>query len=240
MNKKIIKIGIIGGFGPLASASWVETIYSSFLQKENTEQNQYLPYVYLYSEPLLLLSSSVMSLKDSETELLAKLKKNIANLVHQEVDFILICCWTAHALLPKLLHIHQAQISSLVTLVLENVMSQKEQFMIFSASSAREGKVLETHPLWSNTGEQINFVEDHRQKQLDLLIQAVKNNQVNSQILADFFALTQQFPDHQLIIACAELHILHKKLQAEAALPSTSRIFDPFFYMIQKIKNEKR
>lgn len=237
MDKKTIKVGVIGGLGPLASASFVETIYIAYLNNEIWQQHHYAPNVYLYSEPLQSQSNPVMSVRQSEAELLAKLEKNTASLMNHEMDCIVLCCFTAHVLLPKLLTQHQVKIYSLITLVLEYVLEKKDNFVVLSASSAREAHVLETHPLWSKAGHQIIFIDNETQKKLDLLIQAVKKNQVDSQVLDKFLELMSQFPASQFIIACAELHILHKKLQSYSKT-QTAAVFDPFFYITQKIWGE--
>jgi aspartate racemase len=232
MNKKIIKVGVIGGLGPLASASFVETIYKTYLSKDYLKERYHSPYVYLYSEPLLSQSTSIMSMDKSQVELLTKLEKNIAQLVHQDVDYVVICCFTAHALIPQLLPIYQNKICSLVTLVLQYVLTRDSQFVVLSASAAREASVLENHSLWPKAAHQIIFVDDEKQKQLNSLIQSVKDNQINSSVLADFLEFIDKFSGCQFIIACAELHILHKRLQ-EYSKESITNIFDPFYQMTQ-------
>ncbi|MCW8469905.1 aspartate/glutamate racemase family protein [Fluoribacter gormanii] len=234
MNKKTIKVGIIGGMGPLASASFVETLYTTYLKKNTLKEEYHSPYVYLYSEPLQTQATSLMSVNQSKAELSTKLAKNIAQLVQQEVDCIVICCFTAHALLPQLLPEHQSKICSLVTSVLEYVLAQNTPFIILCASSAKEAQVLESHPLWAKAAPQITFVGNEAQTQLNTLIKAVKDNQVDSQLLDIFLEYIDQFPEHQFIIACAELHILHKKLQGYSQM-QFDNVFDPFYHVAQNI-----
>ncbi len=131
INKKIIKIGIIGGLGPLASASFVETFYTSYLQNESLKENYYSPCVYLYSEPLMTQLSATLSIHQSEAELLEKLEKNIEHLIIQGVDSIVICCFTAHILIPKLLPRQQKEVYSLVSFVLKHVLAQKLNLLFF-------------------------------------------------------------------------------------------------------------
>lgn len=232
MTKKSIKIGIIGGLGPLASASFLETLYATYLNEPRLKEHYHPPYVYLYSEPLLSQSTAVMSLTHSETELLAKLEKNITLLLHQEVDRIIICCFTAHALLPKLLPSQQAKICSLVTLVLEYVIKQETHFIFLSASSTIESKVLETHLLWSKAKSYITLVSKENQEQLNIFIKAVKDNKINPELLDNFLKFMNQFPESKFIIACAELHILHKKIQTYSEMRSKV-VFDPFYNITQ-------
>ncbi|KTD11910.1 amino acid racemase [Legionella gratiana] len=237
MNKKTIKVGIIGGMGPVASASFVETLYTTYLNKIDLKEEYHPPYVYLYSEPLQTQSTALMSVNQSKAELLAKLEKNIAHLVQHDVDCIVICCFTAHALLPQLALEHQAKIYSLVTLVLEHVLAQNTQFLVLCASSAKEAQVLEHHPLWAKVAQHLTYAGTEVQTQLNMLIKAVKDNQVDSQLLDDFLELMNQFPEHHFIIACAELHILHKKLQ-DYCQTQFDNVFDPFFHVTQHIWGE--
>ncbi|WP_131778405.1 aspartate/glutamate racemase family protein [Legionella bozemanae] len=234
MNKKTIKVGIIGGMGPLASASFVETLYAAYLNESTLKEKYHPPYVYLYSEPLQTQSTTLMSINQSKMEFLAKLEKNTDNLVQQDVDCIVICCFTAHALLPQLLPERQTKICSLVTPVLEHVLAQDTQFIVLCASSAKEGQVFESHSLWTKAAQQITFVENEVQTQLNSLIKAVKDNHVDAQLLNDFLEFMSQFPEHQFIIACAELHILYKKLQDYTQM-QFDKVFDPFYHVAQNI-----
>lgn len=234
MNKKTIKVGIVGGIGPLASASFVETLYTTYLNKNELKEEYHSPYVYLYSEPLQSQSTALMSVNQSKSELLAKLEKNITHLVQHEVNCIVICCFTAHALLPQLVPEHQTKIYSLVTKVLEHVLVKNTQFLVLCASSAKEAQVLEHHPLWAKSSQHITYVETEVQTQLNRLIKAVKDNQVDSQLLDDFLELMSQYPEHNFIIACAELHLLHKKLQDYAQTPCDN-VFDPFYHVTLNI-----
>ncbi|WP_454784787.1 aspartate/glutamate racemase family protein [Legionella sp. WA2024007413] len=234
MNKKTIRIGIIGGMGPLASASFVETLYITYLNKNDLKEEYHPPYVYLYSEPLQTQSTALMSVNQSKAELLAKLEKNIVHIIQMDVDCIVICCFTAHTLLPQLLPEYQAKICSMVTRVLEHVLAQNNQFIVLCASSAKEAQVLESHPLWEKAAQQITFVGNEAQTQLNSLIKAVKDNQVNARLLDDFLEFISQFPEHQFIIACAELHILLKKLQDYSQI-RFAHVFDPFYHVAQNI-----
>ncbi|PWY54656.1 amino-acid racemase [Legionella qingyii] len=234
MNKKTIKIGIIGGMGPLASSAFVETLYTVYLSKHTLKKEYHPPYVYLYSEPLQTQSTALMSVHQSKAELLAKLENNIAYLLQQNVDYLIICCFTAHALLPQLLPEHQAKICSLVTWVLEHVLAQNTQFIVLCASSAKEAQVLENHPLWVKAARQITFVGSEAQTQLNTLIKAVKDNLVDAPLLDEFLEFMSRFPEHQFIIACAELHILHKKLQDYSQM-QFANVFDPFYHVSQNI-----
>ncbi len=98
-------------------------------------------------------------------------------------------------------------------------------------------RVLEYHPLWEKAAHQINFVDNETQEQLNLLIKAVKDNQLASRLLEDFLDLMNLFPGFKFIIACAELHILHKKLLTYSNL-LPDLIFDPFYNMTQNIWGE--
>lgn len=234
MNKKTIKVGIIGGMGPLASASFVETLYTVYQNESAFTEEYYSPYVYLYSEPLQTQSTPVISVNQSKEELITKLEKNIVHLIQLNVDCIVICCFTAHAFLPQLFPEHHAKISSLVSRVLEYVLAQNTQFLVLCASSAKEAQVLENHPLWAKAAQQITFVEDGAQADLNLMIQAVKNNKMDAQLLDAFLEFMRRFPEHQLTIACAELHILHKKIQNYSQI-KFANVFDPFYYILQNI-----
>lgn len=236
MDKKIIKIGIIGGLGPLASASFTETLYTTYLSENILKERYHPPYVYLCSEPLERSSTGLMSITQNKNELLGKLKDNIVYLNHQRVTCIIICCFTAHALLPELSAFHQNKIFPLITNVLEHILKHNNQFIILCATSAKEAQVLEHHPLWIKTSNRINCLDNESQIQLNALINRVKNNTVDLQVLNQFAALIHKFRDYKLIIACAELHVLYKRLQdhIQKKLP---QIFDPFYHCSHQIWN---
>lgn len=232
--KKISKIGVIGGLGPLASASFVETLYTQYIHNENLKNSYHYPYIYLYSEPLLTQASEVMSISDCSEELLRKLNKCIANLLEQDIEHILICCFTAHIMLPKLPSQYQTKIHSLVTLVLEHVGALDKKFVFFSASSARDIQILQTHPLWDGALSKIIFVQDSEQQKLNELIKTVKNSQITLNTIKDFLALFYTYQTYCIIIACAELHMLCKALRTHTQSFHPD-IFDPFCQITNKL-----
>jgi aspartate racemase len=231
MTKIIRKIGVIGGLGPLASASFVEDIYSSYLQNAFLQKHYSTPYVYLYSEPLITQSTSLMSIRHTEVELFEKLEKNIGHLLDQQkVDCLIICCFTAHVLIPKLTSMYQNKILSLATLVLKQVLEQKQPAIVLSAPSAIEAGVFKTHPLWSQAATYISFMSKEHQEQVNQFIKAVKQNKLTDALLDDFLNFIKLFFNYKLLICCAELHILYKKLGKQL-----DDLFDPFGEVISHI-----
>ena len=81
MQKKYLRIGVIGGLGPLASASFVDTLYTIYLSQPSIQAHYFSPNVYLYSEPLTSQSTAVMSVTQTQNELLGKLSVNFKKLL---------------------------------------------------------------------------------------------------------------------------------------------------------------
>ena len=125
MQKKNLRIGVIGGLGPLASASFVDTLYTIYLSQPSIQAHYFSPNVYLYSEPLTSQSTAVMSVTQTQNELLGKLSVNFKKLLNQHVDYIIICCFTAHTFLSHLSKKQQDKALSLITLVLETIQQQE-------------------------------------------------------------------------------------------------------------------
>jgi aspartate racemase len=110
--KKNIKIGIIGGMGPFASAHFLQ-----LLLQEISKQNINMP-------EIILDSVSIKDFISDKTEIkpvLILLKDRINHLNNLNVDLIIMACNTAHILHPQLSKDSRAPFPSLIDLVEKEV-----------------------------------------------------------------------------------------------------------------------
>jgi aspartate racemase len=235
MEKNILKIGVIGGLGPIASASFIETIYTHYLTQLSVQDKYCSPNIYLYSEPLTSQSTAVMSLIQTEVELLEKLSVNIDKLLELDVDYIIVCCFTAHALLTKLSQKQQTRILSLVPLVLKTIQLNEDKAIFLSAASARQATVLENHILWEQANKKIGFITESQQQELNEFIYCVKTNKVTTEVLEQFLAFLNKLSSSHFIVGCAELHVLHKRLKEYFGSSLSINIIDPFHLAVHQV-----
>jgi aspartate racemase len=90
-------LGIVGGMGPLASAEFVRTVYRC----ASWEREQDAPRLVMYSDPAFPDRTDAFLTGDDDT-VLHPLVAVLERLVDLGATRLLICCMTAHHLVPRL------------------------------------------------------------------------------------------------------------------------------------------
>jgi len=235
MSNKVLKIGVIGGQGPIASAIFVESIYHRYVQSSIDLSISIPPKVYLISDPLNKPGGQILTVDQCNTLLLTALKENIRYLELLSPDFIVICCLSAHALLPQLSIENRRSILSLVDILIQEMIIRKKSYVLFSASTERQLKILERHEKWDMIANQISFVSKKEQAEIDHVICDVKNGMLHQAVYARFEPILMHYPHHEIILGCSELHVIHRKLMQDSSSQTQFAIFDPFLKVIETI-----
>lgn len=231
MIKNPLKIGVIGGQGPIASALFTETIYEVCIKDSNG--NIPPPQVYLISDPLNRKSGELLSIEQCHSILLDKLKTNLSKIKNFDPNYIIVCCLSAHNVLDKISIEDTSKVQSLVELIVNYVISKNENFVLLSASTERQLQTFEKHHLWNNFSHKISFLNSEEQQLIDDVIKDVKNLKVNKETINIFLSIMKNYPKNRFIIGCSELHVIHKKIIGTKG--KFSEIYDPFYAVIEKM-----
>jgi aspartate racemase len=162
-------IAVVGGMGPLASAAFVSTVYA----RASCAREQELPRLLLWSDPHVTDRTS--ALLDGRAETLAsRLHAAFDACARAGATDYVICCVTAHAVLPLLPARWRTPLVSLVDALLETTVLRRCPQLILSSTGTRRLRVLEQHPRWSAASTWLRWPDEDDQERIHRAIYAVK------------------------------------------------------------------
>jgi aspartate racemase len=196
-------VAVIGGMGPLASAAFVRTIY----ERTTCRREQEMPRVLLWSDPQL--DDRTMALRDGREQALAlKLEDAIEGCARAGATAVVICCVTAHALLPLLPVRQRERTMSLIDLLLMAVIQRQRRHLILSSTGTRRSRLLEQHPLWDQARAWLSWPTEAEHDRLHHEIYAMKLRGSPATATALIRSLLREHGVMSFVAACTELHLV--------------------------------
>src|SRR5215471_1599950 len=126
-------VGVLGGMGPLASAGFIRTLYGTYRGRIEQET----PVVLLWSNPKLGDRTKTFLQNGDQQELLDGLETGLRSLVAQGATHLVICCVTAHYLLPRLPKDLRAKVLSLIDVIFEELESTERKCLLACTTGTR-------------------------------------------------------------------------------------------------------
>ena len=188
-----------------------------------SEQNA--PKLIVFSDPSIPDRTSSLREENHRKYLLDEITKKLGVLISLNVDHVVICCVTVHALLPDLPQSVQEKITSLVTVILSEVLASSEKHLLLCSSGSRECQLFESHELWPRSESQIIMPTYSDQRRIQKLIYDIKENRVTESQYRTLPGLLEKYNVQSYICGCTELHVYKKLLFQRAA--HNFRCIDP-------------
>lgn len=206
-------LGILGGMGPITSAQFLTTLYQLCHEKDEFS----MPKIRMISEPDI--PDRTQSIKASDTLLLKSRMFSLLESMVPDVDKIIICCFTAHAVVPDLPDHILKKLINLVTYS-DLLMRQLDEKTLFIASEGVHE--IELFPL--EDYKNVVRLSTKDQKAVHHLIYHKLKKGINyEQAEEQLFALLDAYDCTQIFGGCTEIHLL--KMWSRLKLP----IVDPLF-----------
>src|SRR6185369_9405349 len=136
--------GIVGGMGPLASAAFVRTVYES----RRHPRDQDYPRVILWSDPSYPDRTECLRRGDTE-RLVACMRLDAERLTAMGAARLVICCVTAHAVLPMLPAAIAERVLSLVDVAIAAIDEVAESHLMLCTEGCRDADVFQRHARWA-------------------------------------------------------------------------------------------
>jgi aspartate racemase len=206
-------LGVLGGMGPITSTRFISTIYQ--LCQETDEFA--MPKIRLISEPDI--PDRTQSIKASDTALLEERLCSLLESMSSDTDRMLICCFTAHAVVSQLPEDIQEKLINLVSYS-NHLLKQLDQKTLFIATEGVHE--IELFPLeqYQNV---VRLQKDDLKKVHHLIYTYLKNGRNYEFVEEQFRSLLETYHCTQIFGGCTEMHLL--KMWDR----STLRIVDPLF-----------
>ncbi len=215
-----VRLGVLGGMGPLASAEFVGTIYR--LHRGAREQSA--PEVLLYSNPRV--PDRTATLLDGEGDvdaLLAELVRGL-ELLLRRAERVVVCCFTIHHLMDRLPPHLRQRVVSLVDVALEVARETPGRLLVGCTRGTRRLGVFHHHPAWSGLDGRAIFPDDPDLERLHHAVYRVKSGRSRDELATMVVEFAEKYQADHVMAGCTELHLVAEHFDRPG---SPVRLLDP-------------
>jgi aspartate racemase len=220
--------------GPQASAGFIRTIYNAY--RGQTEQQA--PIVLLYSNPKVVDRTTTFLSGADHHQILDELVMGLRGLVAQGATQLVICCVTAHYLLPELPRDLRDKTASLIDVVFEELQGAQQPCLLACTTGTRRLGLFQQHPAWEAVKHLICLPTENEQDILHDAIYAFKRNHAPGQLIQVLLSLCQAHGVHTFIAGCTELHLLSQACAGPNELNLKIGIIDPLAAIAKRYSEE--
>ncbi|HEV2147850.1 MAG TPA: aspartate/glutamate racemase family protein [Longimicrobiaceae bacterium] len=231
-------LGVLGGMGPLASAEFLRTLYDD----NGHEEEQGLPAVVVYSDPAIPDRTSHF-LRGEEEAVLGPLAAALRRLREAGSTRIVICCFTAHHLVPRLPDDLRPLVWSLVEEALAGVArcgGRREdgaplRYLMVCSTGARRLGLFHGHPLWPEVEDRVVWPDEEDQDRVHAHLYRLKHS-TDARPLAELVReMMVRYGADAFVAGCSEVHMVARHLSACA--PDV-RCVDPMGRIARQLAEE--
>jgi aspartate racemase len=212
------RLAIIGGMGPLASTEFLRTIY---LRSLNGGDEQELANILLFSDPTIpdRTASFASGRIDLVTERIDSLLFEARSLGAEQA---VICCFTAHHIIPFLDKGNQDILVSLIDIALQSVIDSGKRFLLAATEGSLEMQVFQSSDYWRRAQSQVVIPEGEMRTSIHDTIYQIKRNGYSPAIARRMALILKDAGLDGLVCGCTELHLL-----ARSCPPNEFSYIDP-------------
>lgn len=216
-------LGILGGMGPITSAQFVKTIY----QLCDEEDEHYMPRIRLVSEPNIPDRSTC--LKASSTGQMEARISSLLELLEPSVDRLLICCFTAHVVVPKLSERVRRKLINLVSYS-DQLLSQLNEKTLFIASEGVYQSQIFPFASYPNL---VTLRSEDLKSVHQLIYNHLKARHDYAHVQSQLLKMLDKYECRQMFGGCTEIHLLKTWDRSELA------IVDPLYEIAREFTGRK-
>lgn len=206
-QRKMKTIGILGGMGPLASATVYTRIISGAQEQYNAQQDIDYPPIALYSLPLYGFDETGITDIDLVK---SQLVDGVKILERSGSDFIVIACNTVHIFMEEMRGAVSIPIIDLPLATIKRVVAQDfTKVGLISSATTRESCLYLDH--LNEEGMCVVNVTDEEQKTVNDIILHVMKGDVNSVVTESLCKIMRRLivdGAEAIILACTELPLV--------------------------------
>ena|SRR6185369_8188224 len=214
MPKPKKKIGILGGMGPLASATFYKDVVDSCVLKFNAQQDYEFPKIYLYSLPLTGFSERGFE----EPELVRdQLVDAVKELEEMGCDFISIACNTVHHFHSDMQKAVEIKVLNIVEETVNEVKSLGIKTVGIMSSESTRNLGLYEKELKRNKVKAIH-VDDKEQRELNQIILNIMGGKLELRdeiLLKMIMNNLMEKGSEAIILGCTELPLLVRNMNLQ-------------------------
>lgn len=207
-------LGVLGGMGALASAEFLRTIYDRGGDGART-----LPAVVMYSDPAIP-DRTTHFLRGEEEVVLAPLAAALHRLRDAGSTRLVICCFTAHHLVPALPDDLRPLVWSLVEEALDAVRrcegrredGARRRYLMVCSTGARRLGIFEAHPIWPEVRDRIVWPGEEDQDRVHAHLYRLKQTTDARPLAELILRMMEKAGADAFVAGCSEVHLVVRYL----------------------------
>lgn len=222
-------IGIIGGYGPLASSLFVHNLYKKLSQHVENEQ-QYIKCIAYYDSDIPDRTESIKN--NSLDELRTRVKEIFTFLQQSGCSEIIILCFTYHYIIYKFPDPIFRHTIDLVDAAVNLIWSEKKKVLILSSSGSTQINLLSHHYDFDKISKFIVFPTQEDQQLVHEMLYDLKLNTNCKHIIETIARLMKKYNTPGWVSGCTDLYLIEERFRE--AYPEI-KILSPLDYVIDSI-----
>lgn len=219
-------LGILGGMGPLSSAEFLCTLYEC---ATDGRAEQDMPVALLLSDPTFPLRTAA-----SGREMRDRVEDGLQRLIACGCEDIVLCCFTAHHVVPELPPAITSRLHSLLDATLAELQDATGPCLVLCSTATRQLGLLEAHAGWPAVRARCRFPDDADQERVAGMILEVKSRGASGALVAELDQLIARYRTGDAVIACTELHMLNRAFEKQR-LATAYRRRDPLYSLARAL-----
>lgn len=223
-------LGILGGMGPLSSAEFLSTLYEC---AADGRAEQDMPLALLLSDPTFP-PRTTDARAESWGALRDRVEAGVQRLIAWGCDEIVLCCFTAHHVVPQLSPTSSGRLRSLLDATLAELLAATGPCLVLCSTATRMLGLLETHPSWPAVRARATFPDDADQERVNGMIKEVKSSGASVELVKELDELVARYRVDDAVIACTELHMLNRAFEKER-FATAYRRRDPLYSLARAV-----
>lgn len=232
MKDRIPNIGVLGGMGPLASAEFVKTIYERSIDYDE----RVTPNVLLHSITQVPdRTESILSRQKSEFQI--AFEEHIGRLSREDVDCIIITCFTSHHFLAEVdLHV-RSKVMSIVDAMADTLLEKNERALLFASLGSYTTGLFPQMERYEEIRDLLVIPDQSDWQKIHSLVYGhLKLGKQPEQVLPDMLTLMQKYGVNAFAAGCTEFHLVSKYV-LQKALPGIA-VADPLITIADRVARE--
>ena len=215
-------LGVVGGLGPLASAEFLNTVYRC----ARWDAEQQAPRLLMVSDPTFPDRTTAFLAGDDDA-VLRPLVAVLQGLVEMGATRLLICCTTAHHLVPRLPPELRARVVSVPRLIVDRLYRAGGRWLVLCTQGTRAFRLLQREPLWEHAEPHAVFPDDADQETVHReVIYRIKRLADPAALLPLVRDMVEKYAADGFVVGCSELHLVANRIAADAPLGCIDPYYD--------------
>lgn len=200
-------LGIVGGMGPRASAAFISTIYDV----RDGEREQEYPRVVMLSDPTI--PDRTQALLAGEVEPVRRaLQEAVETVLGAGAGKVVICCFTAHNVVPLLPDSLQARIISLPDLAVEMMARSGQRCLMLCTTGSRKLGVFTRAPGWEQVEDRVAWLSEEDHDAFHHILYELKRGSDPKAAYEQIEQLCARHDCGAAVCGCTELHLVSRWL----------------------------